>query len=141
MAPTHEEPPYLMYELDHPLIKGELLDALRSAGVSNLESFPALLHHPSAGLLEDYFAFNVVGMVATSSLAAQLMADYVDLEFETDEIEGLESDYSLIPSDVLLARFADRIGRIIVRDDLRRRIDPDDPESGLVFFDLEGEEE
>ena len=69
------------------------------------------------------------------------MADYVDLEFETDEIEGLESDYSLIPSDVLLARFADRIGRIIVRDDLRRRIDPDDPESGLVFFDLEGEEE
>ncbi len=141
VRPDCEDPPYLIYELPHPLIHRDLLGKLVGAGVDNIQAFDAVLHHPSGGVMRtDYVAFNVVGLVATSELAAQVMANYEELEFETDEIEGITVDVSRIPEGILLARLADRVGRILVNDRLRDRIDTG-PESGLVFFALSERDE
>jgi hypothetical protein len=127
---------YPMYELPYPLIRLDLLDRLRAAGVDNIQTVSAVLYHPRTGVVRDkYAAFNVVGMIATSPLAAELMCSYTELEFETDEVDGIESNWSLIPYDTRFARIADRLGRIVVSDELRQRI-AFEPDSGLVFFDL-----
>jgi hypothetical protein len=136
LASDHQEPPYLLYELPHPLIRKSLLEQIVAAGVDNVETFDAVLHHPLAGVLpNEYVAFNIIGLIATTELAARAMQSYVEFEFQTDEVEGLIPDYSRIPPGILLARFADRMGRILVSNSLRDRIDPG-PESGLVFFEL-----
>src|SRR5262245_60947511 len=136
LSPGVTDPLYPMYELPHPLIRVDLLHHLYAAGVDNIQTTRAILHHPTAGVLRDeYVAFNVVGMIATSAFAAEVMKNYVDLEFETDDLEGMESDWSAIPADTRLVRIADRMGRIVVSDDVRRQIELG-PDSGLVFFPL-----
>jgi hypothetical protein len=146
MAPTQaleytvsrdcKEPPYLMYELPYPLIRRELLKQIMEAGADNIEVFDAVLHHPAVGVMRhEYVAFNILGMVATSDIAARVMENYSDWEFETDEIAGIVLDCSVIPEGIMLARIADRMGRILVNNRLRDQIDPG-PETGLVFFDL-----
>jgi len=139
LSNDHRDPPYLLYELPHPLMRRTLLEQLVAGGVDNIETFDAVLHHPVAGLLrEEYVAFNIIGLIATSELAARAMENYEEFEFQTDEIEGIVPDYSRIPPGVLLSRLADRMGRILISNRLRDHIDPG-PESGLVFFELSDE--
>ena len=136
LLPSCKDPPYLMYELPHPLIHVELFKKIVAAGGDNIEAFEAVLHHPEAGVMRhEYLAFNVVGMIATSELAARVMKGYSDWKFETDEVAGIVPNYSAIPNGILLARLADRVGRILVNNRLRQHIDPG-PESGLLFFEL-----
>jgi len=133
----YKEPLYPIYELPIPLIRNDLLEGLLEAGVDNIQTFDALIHHPELGEIQGkYLAFNILGIIATSSEAAEVMQHYVELEFETDEISGIQSDFSMIPDELLIARFADRMGRIIVSDRLKQHITIG-TEDGLVFFDLE----
>lgn len=131
-----ESPLYPLYELPHPLIRRDLLEKLTDFGIDNLQCFPATLYHPQfKEAQDDYVAFNVVGIVATCDMATTIMRNYEFFEFESDEIDGIESDFSRIPKFLTMARLADRVGRIIVSHELREHIDME-PGSGLAFFDL-----
>src|SRR3989338_5350545 len=54
-----------LYEQSVPVMRVDLLEAIRSAGVGNLEVFPAIIRDPeSKKEYDDYRAFNIVGVVA-----------------------------------------------------------------------------
>jgi hypothetical protein len=47
-----------------PVASGQLVGALQSAGVDNLQTFAAVLRNEAAGLSwSDYFAINVIGLI------------------------------------------------------------------------------
>jgi hypothetical protein len=66
---TADEPPQHMPVSVTPLMSGELVKALQEIGVANLQCFPAQLRSAEDGTVwDDYFAVNVVGLVACADL-------------------------------------------------------------------------
>jgi hypothetical protein len=58
-----------LYLVDIPLFSGRLLEALRGAGVANLDSYAAELRSPSGEMHRGYFAVNVIGIVACAEMS------------------------------------------------------------------------
>jgi hypothetical protein len=72
-ANSPEESPALPAFIDGvvPLMRLDLIEALRAAGVSNLDLYDAVLIDPDTGARHtDYRAFNLIGAVAAADLAA-----------------------------------------------------------------------
>jgi len=52
------------------MFRNDLVDALISCGVDNLQVFPAIIHDPENGKhYDNYSAVNIVGLVAVADLA------------------------------------------------------------------------
>jgi len=72
-ANSPEQSPALPAFIDGvvPLMRLDLVDALRAAGVSNLDLYDAVLVDPDTGARHDnYRAFNLIGAVAAADLGA-----------------------------------------------------------------------
>lgn len=70
-----------------PLVSKAFLEALKNSGVENFQSFPAKVINPDTGQSwEDYFAFNVIGLVK----AADMEKSDFDTLMDGDD-EGIEA--------------------------------------------------
>lgn len=77
-----------LYDATIPLMRRELIEALKAAGVDNLECFDARIDSPATGEQDtDYMAVNVVGAVAAADLAQSKFSDFsgrrrIDMDFD-----------------------------------------------------------
>jgi hypothetical protein len=107
-----------------PLMRHDLLVALRQSGVDNLDDYPAEVFIPQTGVeTHDYRAVNVVGVVkaadlAQSSFSAPSGRPTIDVDFDS-----LVLDESLV-ADRLLFRLAEAVSAILVHDKVRRAVEP-----------------
>jgi hypothetical protein len=104
--------PSPMYEGREPLIRQDLLDALLQAGVDNLDVYRATVRDPVAAReWDNYWAFNVLGMVAAGVGDAALAID----ESKTKGL--LLFRLAEVPSVIVVDE--------IVRQEVQRRAIPD----------------
>lgn len=123
-----------MYELSVPLIREDLLDALRGAGADNLQLFPAVIRNGASGAEHrDYRAFNVLGVVSGADTSRSTFMHGESITGVDRDFAGLVLDETRIPSDLRLFRLAESVNAIVVHARVRdaieaRRID------GMVFY-------
>jgi hypothetical protein len=59
------------YYSSRHLMSARLVEAIRGAGVDNLELFPAVITHKATGkIIDDYLVVNVLGLVSAADLGA-----------------------------------------------------------------------
>lgn len=116
--------PKILYdELPIPVMHISLLDALKFAGVTNLQTYDAVLRDSTNGIeYKDYKAFNVVGKVAAADMEESTMmsasnsvmidADFNRLVFSETKCKGK-----------LLFRLAENITAIIVDERVKYEIE------------------
>lgn len=100
-----------------------LADLLISAGVDNLELFPAILKNNQTGQAYPYQIYNVIGLVATMDLQGSDYETYKNAEPMGDTtIHELALDESRIPN-LLLFRLAENLSTIMVHESIKNRIE------------------
>lgn len=110
--------PVMFDSTSYPIMRDDLVEALKSVGVDNLELFDARVIDPTTGHEHrNYRAYNVVGLVA----AADLSRSRLD---ETQAASGLR-----------LFRLAERIEAIGVDEIVRAEVERRNIE-GMLFYDL-----
>jgi hypothetical protein len=126
-------PKAMYYEEIVPAMRDDVVDALKTAGVDNIEYFRAILRNPLTNSEEtNYKAFNIVGVVAAADMgSSELMGtsnstmrdvDFHSLTLDEDKAGGL-----------LLFRLAEALNAIVVHEKVRRSIE-DSAIPGFVFY-------
>jgi hypothetical protein len=117
-----------------PVIRNDLANVLRSAGVNNLELFPARILNPNNGkMYVDYHAFNVVGLIAAADL------DLSTLMHPDAEPSLLDTDFeSLVIDDEKtlgfhLFRLAENCSAICVSEQVKNAVE-ESGIPGIIFY-------
>ncbi len=117
-----------------PVMHNNLLEALQSAGVDNLELFPARITNPNTGEVhEDYHAFNVLGLVSATDLENSTLMN------KSDAVTLLDTDFdSLVidekkTMDFRLFRLAENCSAIVVSEEVKAAVE-ERGIPGIVFY-------
>ncbi len=117
-----------------PVMHNSLLEALRAAGVNNLELFPARITNPNTGEVhEDYQAFNVLGLVSAADLENSTLMN------ESDSPTLLDTDFDGLVIDeektmgFRLFRLAESCSAIVVSEEVKAAIE-ERSIPGIVFY-------
>jgi hypothetical protein len=126
--------PTMLDDMAYPVMRDDLVAALRESGVDNLQVFPAIIEDPSSGARHtDYKAFNIIGTVAAADMAKSVPMGTSDSTIIDVDFESLALDESRIRSHRLF-RLAENLGAIVVdqgiKEEVERRHIP-----GMVFYD------
>ena len=110
---------------EYPLMRDDLIEALRAAGVDNLQLFPAVIRDPRTGLEhKNYQAFNIIGVVAAADMNKSVLMGISDSTMIDVNFERLALDEDKA-APFLLFRLGENVGTIIVsdvvRDEVQRR--------------------
>ena len=88
LLPTHSDDMLEMDNTDALLMTRRLHDALRGAGVDNLDAYQAVIRHPGTGkVIKDYLAVNVIGLISAADLGKStvvggMSGGLLDVDFE-----------------------------------------------------------
>jgi uncharacterized protein DUF1629 len=120
----------------YPVMRDDLVEALQSVGVDNLQLFGAVIKDPSTGAEHtNYKAFNIVGVVSAANLEKSVLMGTSDSEMIDVDFESLAIDESKAQGHHLF-RLAESVNAIIVdeivKDAVEARGIP-----GMVFYDPE----
>lgn len=124
-----------MYDdVRYPLMRDDLIDALQSLGVDNLQLFDAVVRDPATGSeYTNYKAFNIVGVVSAADMDRSVLMGTSDSRMIDVDFESLTIDENKAKG-FRLFRLAESVNAIIVdeavRDEIERRGIP-----GMVFYD------
>lgn len=117
-----------------PVMHNKLIDALVSAGVNNLELFPAKITNPNTGEVhDDYQAFNIVGLVSATDLGASRLMDpdtkpgILDTDFEALVIDENKAN------GFHLFRLAESCNAICVSEKVKAAVEKSGI-PGIVFY-------
>jgi hypothetical protein len=109
-------------EVPLPLVSKRLADALKSAGVSNIDYYTAEIRNETTDEnFCTYFAFNLVGLVAAADLSASnydapegplISVDFESLVIDEEKVRG-----------VLMFRLAECVTAIVVHESVKRAIE------------------
>jgi len=117
-----------------PVMHNSLLNALKEAGVNNLELFPARITNPNTGEVhEDYQAFNVLGLVSAADLENSTLMN------ESDSPTLLDTDFDGLVIDeektmgFRLFRLAENCSAIVVSEEVKMAIE-ERGIPGIVFY-------
>jgi len=117
-----------------PIMHNSLVEALQSAGVNNLELFPARITNPNTGEMhEDYQAFNVVGLVSAADLENSTLMN------ESDTPTLLDTDFDSLVIDesktmgFRLFRLAENCSAIVVDEKVKAAVE-ERGIPGIVFY-------
>ena len=136
-----EDNSYDEYSLDFmhdceafPLMHKSLLSAIQSAGVNNLEIFPATIYDPNNGkVINDYVAFNVIGLVSAADLESSALmhedakASLLDTDFDSLVIDETKT------MGVHLFRLAENCSAICISEKVKEAIEKHEI-PGMVFY-------
>lgn len=105
-----------------PLMTKRLYKALVSAGINNLDIYPAILTDSRTGVtIQDYVAFNIIGAIAAVNLTAT--------KFALGSVKNTSSDIDLLVIDAnkaqgtLLFRLAEAVHVILVHESVKKTIE------------------
>jgi hypothetical protein len=124
-----------MYEAPEcPIIRDDLVDALLSAGVDNLQLFDAVVKDPTTGKeYRNYKAFNIVGVISATDFNGSTLMQTTDSKMIDVDFDSLSIDENKA-RPFKLFRLAESVNAIIVsdvvRDAIEKRAIP-----GMVFYD------
>jgi len=117
-----------------PVMHNSLLEALKTAGVNNLELFPARITDPNTGKVhEDYQAFNVVGLVSAADLENSTLMN------ESDTPTLLDTDFDSLVIDenktmgFRLFRLAENCSAIVVSEEVKAAVEERNI-PGIIFY-------
>jgi len=110
-----------MYQDSYVLMTTRLVDALREAGVDNLQVYDAVISDPRTGSVADnYKVVNVVGVVACADLGRSTYtatgAPLIDVSFDSLVIDEKRA------GGLLLFRLAESLSAIIVHERVKRHL-------------------
>ncbi|MEX0712868.1 MAG: DUF1629 domain-containing protein [Pirellulales bacterium] len=120
-----------MYDKAVPLVRDDLLEALREAGVDNLEVFDAVVRDAAAGKeYTNYKAFNIVGVIACADMdqsevlggSTVIDVDFASLVLDESKCEG-----------VLMFRLAEAVNAIVVDERVKGGVEASGV-PGMVFY-------
>lgn len=117
-----------------PLMSKGLLAALQSAGVDNLEIFPATIYDPNKEIIiHDYVAFNIVGLVSATDLeSSTLMNENSELSLLDTDFDGLVIDETKTMGFHLF-RLAENCTAICVSEKVKEAIEKHEI-PGMIFY-------
>lgn len=126
-------PKAMYYEKSIPVVREDVIDAFRQAGVENVQYFDAVLRDPSTGTeYQNYKAYNIVGLVACADMqASELMGTSESTMGDTD-FHSLVIDESKTQG-LLLFRLAESVSAIIVHEKVKKAIE-NAGIPGFVFY-------
>lgn len=110
-----------MYQDSYVLMTDRLVDALRAAGVDNLQLFDAVISDPHTGsVVSNYKVVNVVGVVACADLGRSTYtatgAPLIDVSFDSLVIDEKRA------GGLLLFRLAESLSAIIVHERVKHHL-------------------
>jgi hypothetical protein len=105
-----------------PLVSKRLKEAIESAGVDNNDFSPVTVRNADTGEVYEYFAFNLIGLVAAADPAGSEMTSR-DGDFIGDtSISGLVIDESKC-RDLLMFRLKEKFSVILVHETVKQAIE------------------
>jgi hypothetical protein len=123
IQPGYERKDLLPFFGTPPVMSAEFHDALRAAGVDNIDVYDAVLRSKDGSVEHAGFkAFNVVGLVAAADLSRTRFAPENPSRVVDASIESLVIDPAKV-KDLLLFRLAEYVSAVIVHERLRRAIE------------------
>jgi len=129
--PGHLIPLY--HEESVPLMRDDLVEALREAGVDNLQLFRAVVVDETTGVKHtNYKAFNVVGIIASADMERSKMMGTNDSEMVDLDFDRLVIDESK-PQGTLLFRLGEAVNAIVVHESVKKKIEERGID-GIVFY-------
>lgn len=122
-----------MYDKAIPLLRDDLVEALREAGVDNLECFAAVIRDTRAGKeYANYKAVNIVGVLACADMDRSEVLGGVDSRLIDVDFAGLVMDEAKA-AGALLFRLAEAVNAIVVDEKVKQRV-LDRGIPGMVFY-------
>ncbi len=121
------------YDLRYPLMRDDLVEALKAAGVDNLQVFDAVIRDANSGERHtNYRAVNVVGVVAAADMdrsgkSEMSDSDMIDASFESLAVAEGQA------AGLLLFRLAESVNAVIAHARVRAVVEPRVP--GIEFLD------
>ena len=113
---TRQEPRLSAYYYAVELMQKRLVEALRSAGVHNLQVWPAVItEQGTSAINEDYVVVNVVGLVAAASASASDSIPFADGVFFKNLVIDPRKAHGL-----LLFRLAESKMDVLVHEDVAK---------------------
>jgi len=129
-----EEPCMYAYFPNVRLMQKKLVETLRSAGVDNIQTFPAVITHPETNnTYDDYLAVNIIGMVSCANVEASTTSPLADVYY----FHNLVIDPQKV-KDLLIFRLAESQINVIIHEKVAREIEKGDFE-GIVLEPLQEE--
>lgn len=119
---THSDRLLEMDNTNALIMTKRLLEALREAGVDNLDAYEATIRHPKTGMVsKDYVAVNVVGLVSAADLAASrvvggMSGGLLDVDFEGVAIDEKRT------GGALMFRLAENSSAILVHEKVKAQL-------------------
>lgn len=102
-----------------PLFRDDLVEAMKSAGVDNLDLYDVALKDPDSGRIHtNYKAVNIIGVIAAADMGKSKATVHtggpvIDVEFDTLVVDEGK------PRGALIFRLAEATGTILVHEKLR----------------------
>lgn len=129
-------PKHLYTDTAIPLMSDQLRKALTSAGVDNIEYFPAVLRDPKAKRkYSNYFAFNIIGAVAAADMRKSKLSGISDSVWISANFESLAIDPKVARGQ-LLFRLAQNLGAVIAHERVKKAVEKSDI-PGMIFYEPE----
>src|SRR5687767_14787133 len=126
----HSEPP--VFDEVPQVMTGEFLEALRSAGVDNIDSYDATLQSEDGSVvLSGYKAYNIVGLVSAADLEkTEFSPDNPSRQIDAS-LRGLVVDETKARG-LLLFRLAESVDTILIHDSVKAVLEARDFK-GVLF--------
>ena len=117
----YQDDPADLQDKTVPLMSKRLKEAMDAAGVDNINYLPITLKNTETGRVYDYFAFNLLGLVAAADPAESKISSH-DGDFVGDsQIEDLVIDESKT-GGLLIFRLKEKFSAILVHEKVRQAI-------------------
>jgi hypothetical protein len=118
----------------YPLMRDDLIEALRAVGVDNLELFEAVIVDPATGQEHrNYKAFNILGAVAAADMSKSVLASSSDSKVIDADFDSLSIDPKRA-APFRLFRLAESVNAIVVDESVKTEVKRRKIE-GMRFYD------
>ncbi|MCU0634527.1 MAG: hypothetical protein MUE41_06610 [Gemmatimonadaceae bacterium] len=122
------------YRCAYPLMRMDLLDAVRDAGVDNLELFDAIVDDPQRTTTHtDFKAVNVLGVAALADLSKTTRHGTRPEALISADIASLTIDEARA-ADLLMVRLAESVSAVVVDERVKRVVEARGI-PGMTFYD------
>jgi hypothetical protein len=128
--------PAMITGTEYPIMRDDVIEALRAVGVDNLELFDAVIVDPRTGQEHrNYKAFNVLGAVAAADMSKSVRASSSDSTVIDADFDSLSIDAARA-APFRLFRLAESVNAIVVDEAVKSEIERRNIE-GMIFYDPE----
>lgn len=122
LDPSHSDQLLTYYDISAILMPRPMLDALKAAGVDNLDAYSAVIRHPGTGFeTREYVAVNLIGLVAAADLSrSKIVGGSSDHRLDTG-FEGFAVDPARARG-LLMFRLAENTSAILVHRSIKEAL-------------------